>query len=194
MQDLWFFRIIFAESFNDVSKTKMKKGILLWISALLLILAGCGSSDNDENDNNPLFSNMLQISNNGNTYTGNYAVINNKFYIDKMPSDMGPGFIFHCDIKESPDLRTLFIRMRGIKSDIDAFQVGETFLLKLFNASLMPIETSDQYYATEGSIKLVDKKKAGDKDVLTFQINNLAFEMGYTINGIVDFEYERTVY
>ena len=76
--------------------------------------------------------------------------------------------------------------------------MGETFLLKQFNASLMPIElcatTPAQFRATEGSIKLVDKKKAGDKDVLTFQINDLAFEKGYTINGIVDFEYEGTVY
>ena len=174
----------------------MKKNMILWMSALLLILAGCGSSDNDENiiPFNPLLSNMLEISKGGNTDTGIYAVTNNKFYIDKMPSDMGPGFIFHCDIKDCPDLRTLIIRIVGTKPDIDAFQVGETFQLKLFNASLMPIETSDQYYATEGSIKLVDKKKTGDKDVLTFQINNLAFEIGYTINGVVDFEYERTVY
>jgi hypothetical protein len=76
--------------------------------------------------------------------------------------------------------------------------VGETFQLNQFNASLMPIEecgtTPAQFGATKGSIKLVDKKKAGDKDVLTFQINDLAFEKGYTINGIVDFEYEGTVY
>ena len=40
----------------------------------------------------------------------------------------------------------------------------------------------------------MNKKKVDDKDVLTFQINNLTFEKGYTINGIVDFEYEGTVY
>jgi hypothetical protein len=40
----------------------------------------------------------------------------------------------------------------------------------------------------------VNKKKVGDKDVLTFQIIDLAFEKGYTINGTVDFEYEGTVY
>ena len=184
----------------------MKKN-LLWISALLLMQAGCSSSFNDENDNNPLFSNdylilsnIMQISNEENAYTGYFAVTNNKFYIDKMPviDNNGPGFIFHCDIKEYPDLRTLIIRIKGIKSDIDAFQVGETFQLNQFNASLMPYEwcgtTPIQYGATKGSIKLVDKKKAGDKDVLTFQINNLAFEMGYTIKGAVDFEYEGTVY
>ena len=33
-----------------------------------------------------------------------------------------------------------------------------------------------------------------DKDVLTFQINNLSFENGYTISGAVDFEYEGNVY
>ena len=64
--------------------------------------------------------------------------------------------------------------------------------------SLRPIEecgtTPAQFRATEGSIKLVNKKKVGDKDVLTFQINNLTFERGYTINGIVDFEYEGTVF
>lgn len=85
-----------------------------------------------------------------------------------------------------------------MKQDIDAFQVGETFLLNQFNASLMPIEecatTPAQFAATKGSIKLVDKKKVSDKDVLTFQINNLSFEEGYTINGMVDFEYEGTVY
>ena len=176
----------------------MKKNMILWMSALLLMLAGCSNSDNDENiiPFNPLLSNMLEISKGGNTDTGIYAVTKNKFYIDRMPvlENNCPRFIFHCDIKDCPDLRTLIIRIVGTKPDIDAFQVGETFQLKLFNASLMPIETSDQYYATEGSIKLVDKKKAGDKDVLTFQINNLAFEIGYTINGVVDFEYERTVY
>ena len=182
----------------------MKRKSLLWLSAFLLILAGCSSSDNDENDN-PLFSNdymipsnMLQISNDRNVNTGTYAVTNNKFYIDRMPSDKGPGFIFHCDIKDSPYLRVLIIRIIGSKPDIDAFQVGETFLLNQFNASLMPIEpcltTPAQFKATKGIIKLVDKKKAGDKDVLTFQINNLAFENGYTVIGAVDFEYEGTVY
>ena len=178
----------------------MKKKSLLWISALLLILAGCSNSDNDENDYHSFFSNMLQISNDGNSNTGVFAVTNNHFYIDKMPvlDNNCPGFIFHCDIKDSPDLKTLIIRIRSIKSDIDAFQVGETFQLNQFNASLMPIEecatTPAQFGATKGSIKLVDKKKAGYKDVLTFQINNLAFEEGYTINGTVDFEYEGTVY
>ena len=179
----------------------MKKYLYILMSVMLVaISAGCSNSDNDENGNpyNPIFSNMLKISNDENANTGNYNVTNNKFYIDMMPSDMGPGFIFHCDIKESPDLRTLVIRIRGIKSDVDAFKVGETFQLNQFNASLRPYEwcatTPTQFRATKGTIKLVDKKKADDKDVLTFQINNLAFEMGYTINGAVDFEYEGTVY
>lgn len=63
---------------------------------------------------------------------------------------------------------------------------------------MMPIEecatTPAQFRATKGCIKLVNKKKVGDKDVLTFQIIDLAFEKGYTINGTVDFEYEGTVY
>jgi hypothetical protein len=105
-----------------------------------------------------------------------------------------PGFIFHCGIEKSLDLRGLVIRVIGVKQDIDAFQVGETFLLNQFNASLIPIQTPMQIGATKGSIKLVDKKKVSDKDVLTFQINNLSFEEGYTINGMVDFEYEGTVY
>ena len=181
----------------------MKKNMILWMSALLLMLAGCSNSDNDENiiPFNPLLSNMLEISKGGNTDTGIYAVTKNKFYIDRMPvlENNCPRFIFHCDIKDCPDLRTLIIRIVGTKPDIDAFQVGETFQLNnQFNASLRPIEecatTPAQFEATKGSIKLVDKKKTGDKDVLTFQINNLAFEIGYTINGVVDFEYERTVY
>ena len=179
----------------------MKKNMFLLV-AVVLMLAECSSSDNDENNNpfNPVFSNMLQISNDENADTGIFAVTNNKFYINKMPvlDNNCPGFIFHCDIKESPDLRVLIIRITGVKQDIDAFQVGETFQLNKFNASLMPIEecatTPAQFEATKGNIKLVDKKKADDKDVLTFQINNLAFEEGYTINGAVDFEYEGTVY
>ena len=183
----------------------MKKYLFMMMSAMLIALsAGCSSDSNDDsicNDDGLVFSkqevNTLQISNDEYANTGNYDVTNNKFYIDRMPSDKGPGFIFHCDIKESLVLRTLIIRIRGIKSDIDAFQVGETFQLNQFNASLMPIEecgtTPMQYGATKGSIKLVDKKKAGDTDVLTFQINNLAFEKSYTINGAVDFEYEGTV-
>ena len=144
--------------------------------------------------------NTLLINNSDNDDTEKYSVTNNKFYIDKMPilDNNCPGFIFHCGIEKSLDLRELIIRIIGIKQDIDAFQVGETFNLNQFNASLMPIEecatTPAQFGATKGSIKLMDKKKAGDKDVLTFQINNLAFEEGYTINGTVDFEYEGTVY
>ena len=104
-----------------------------------------------------------------------------------------PGFIFHCGIEKSLDLRELVIRIIGVKQDIDAFQVGETFLLNQFNASLIPVQTPMQIGATKGSIKLVNKKKVSDKDILTFEINNLSFEESYTINGIVDFEYEGTV-
>ncbi len=144
--------------------------------------------------------NTLLINNSYNDDTEKYSVTNNHFYINKMPilDNNCPGFIFHCGIEKSPDLRELIIRIIGVKQDIDAFQVGETFQLNQFNASLMPIEecatTPAQFGATKGSIKLVDKKKAGDKDVLTFQIIDLAFEEGYTINGTVDFEYEGTVY
>ena len=144
--------------------------------------------------------NTLLIVNSENDNAEKCSVTNSLFYIDKMPIlDKGcPGFIFHCGIEKSLDLRKLVIRIIGMKQDIDAFQVGETFLLNQFNASLMPIEecatTPAQFAATKGSIKLVNKKKAGDKDVLTFQINNLTFERGYAINGIVDFEYEGTVY
>ena len=144
--------------------------------------------------------NTLLIVNSENDNAEKCSVTNSLFYIDKMPIlDKGcPGFIFHCCIEKSIDLRKLVIRIIGMKQDIDAFQVGETFLLNQFNASLMPIEecatTPAQFAATKGSIKLVNKKKAGDKNVLTFQINNLAFEEGYTINGTVDFEYEGTVY
>ena len=72
----------------------MKKYLYILMSAVLMVMsAGCGSSDNDVYDNNPLFSNMLKISNDKNANTGNFNVTNNKFYIDMMPSDMGPGFI-----------------------------------------------------------------------------------------------------
>ena len=161
-------------------------------------LAGC-SRDDEPLLNQNWKPNTLLI-NSENADIEEYSVTNNHFYIDKMPilDNNGPRFIFHCGIEKSLDLRELIIRIIGVKQDIDAFQVGETFQLNQFNASLMPIEecgtTPAQFRATKGSIKLVDKKKAGDKDVLTFQINDLAFEKGYTINGIVDFEYEGTVY
>ena len=167
------------------------------MSALLLILAGCSS---DDSLNEPLLNynwmpNTLLINNSNNVDAEEYTVTNNHFYINKMPmlDNNCPGFIFHCGIEKSLDLRELVIRVIGVKQDIDAFQVGETFLLNQFNASLIPIQTPMQIGATKGSIKLVDKKKVSDKDVLTFQINNLSFEEGYTINGMVDFEYEGTV-
>ena len=184
----------------------MKKNSLL-LSVLLLMLAGCSSDDGlSSNDglDEPIMQNWtlntLLITNSESVDAEEYAVTNNKFYIDKMPTMdyNSPRFIFHCDIEKSLDLQTLIIRIKGIKQDIDAFQVEETFLLNQFNASLMPIEwcgtTLAQFEATKGSIKLVKKKKVGDKDVLTFQINDLTFERGYTINGTVDFEYEGTVY
>lgn len=118
------------------------------------------------------------------------------FYIDRMPG-AGPGFIFRCTTEEIH----VAIRIIGIKADIDDFQVGETFELNQFNANVLPYEECgtppvhhDEYNATKGSIKLLDKKKAGDKDVLTFQLNNLEFEGFCTINGTVDYVYEGTVY
>ena len=175
----------------------MKKKSLLWISTLLLILAGCSS---DDGLNEPLLNynwmpNTLLINNSNNVDAEEYTVTNNHFYIDKMPvlDNNCPGFIFHCGIEKSLDLRELIIRIIGVKQDIDAFQVGETFLLNQFNASLIPVQTPMQIGATKGSIKLVNKKKVSDKDILTFEINNLSFEESYTINGIVDFEYEGTV-
>lgn len=175
----------------------MKRKSLLWISAfLLLILAGCSSSDNDENDDHSLFSNMLQISNDGNANTGNYAVTNGKFYINRMPPlDNEPGLIFHCDI-ESSELKNLIIRFRGVKTDMDGFQVGESFQLNQFNASLVPVEddAATQYEATQGSIKLTNKKGQRLTTKLTFQIYHLTFENGYIISGTVDFEYEGTVF
>ena len=178
----------------------MKKKVL-WVTVALMTAIGFGAcSSDDENDNSNLRTNMLQISNSVKANTRIYAVPDSKFYIDMMPSDKGPGVIFHCDIKESPDIRALVIRMSGVgvKSALDAFQVGETFLLNQFNASLVPIEwcgtTPAQFRATNGTIKLVEKKKSHDKDVLTFQINNLFFEQGYAVTGAVDFEYEGIVY
>ena len=180
----------------------MKKNSFLWMSMLLLMLAGCSS---DDGMNEPLLNynwmpNTLLINNSNNVDAKECTVTNNHFYIDKMPTfdNNCPGFIFHCGIEKSLDLRELVIRIIGVKQDIDAFQVGETFLLNQFNASLIPFEecatTPMQFGATKGSIKLVNKKKVGDKVVLTFLINNLTFERGYTISGTVDFEYEGTVY
>ena len=181
----------------------MKKKSLLWMSVLLLMsgmLCACSSDDSDPLLNNNWMLNRLLITNSDNVDAEEYTVTNNHFYIDKMPimDNNCPGFIFHCGIEKSLDLRELVIRIIGVKQDIDAFQVGETFLLNQFNASLIPFEecatTPMQFGATKGSIKLVNKKKVGDKDVLTFLINNLTFERGYTISGTVDFEYEGTVY
>lgn len=119
------------------------------------------------------------------------------FYINMMPSDVGPGFCFFCNTEE---IQVAF-RIIGIKASIDDFQVGETFELNQFSANVYPNDICgtppvhyDEYEATKGSIKLLDKKKGGDKDVLTFQINNLDFENLYTINGIVDYVYEGTIY
>ena len=173
----------------------MKNSICFWMFAVLM-LAGGSSDDNESLSNHNWTLNTLLITNSENVDAEEYSVTNNKFYIDKMPvmEDNCPGFIFHCDIEKALDLQRLIIRIIGVKQDISAFQVEETFQLNQFNASLQLIEDGMQLGATKGSIKLVNKKKAGDKDVLTFQINNLTFERGYTINGIVDFEYEGTVY
>ena len=174
----------------------MKKKRLFWLSVFLLMLAGCSSDDNESLLNHNWTLNTLLITNSENVDAEEYSVTNNKFYIDKMPTmeNNCPGFIFHCDIEKAFDLQRLIIRIIGVKQDISAFQVEETFQLNQFNASLQLIEDGMQLGATKGSIKLMNKKKAGDKDVLTFQINNLTFERGYAINGIVDFEYEGTVY
>jgi hypothetical protein len=179
-----------------------KKLVMMMCFLLMIISAGCSKDDGlDEPLSNPNWTpNTLLITNSENVDAEEYSVTNNKFYINMMPvlENNCPGFIFHCDIEKSLDLQTLIIRIIGVKQDIGAFQMGETFQLNQFNASLRPIEecatTPMQFRATKGSIKLVNKKKVGDKDVLTFQINNLTFERGYTINGIVDFEYEGTVY
>ena len=175
----------------------MKKKRLFWLSVFLLMLAGCSSNDDFiEPIMHNWTPNTLLITNSENVDAEEYSVTNNKFYIDKMPTmeNNCPGFIFHCDIEKAFDLQRLIIRIIGVKQDISAFQVEETFQLNQFNASLQLIEDGMQLGATKGSIKLMNKKKAGDKDVLTFQINNLTFERGYAINGIVDFEYEGTVY
>ena len=176
----------------------MKKSFLLWMGVVLMMVVGmssCSSDDNESLSNHNWTPNTLLITNSENVDAEEYSVTNNKFYIDKMPTmeNNCPGFIFHCDIEKAFDLQRLIIRIIGVKQDISAFQVEETFQLNQFNASLQLIEDGMQLGATKGSIKLVNKKKAGDKDVLTFQINNLTFERGYAINGIVDFEYEGTV-
>ena len=185
----------------------MKKKLFILIGILLTIIsAGCSSDDGlDDGLDEPQSDlnwtpNTLLITNSENVDVEEYSVTNNHFYINKMPilENNCPGFIFHCDIEKSLDLQALIIRIIGVKQNIGAFQMEETFQLNQFNASLKPIEecatTPAQFGATKGSIKLVNKKKVGDKDVLTFQINNLTFERGYTINGTVDFEYEGTVY
>lgn len=175
----------------------MKKSIGIWMFAALM-LSGCSSDDglNEPQSNLNWTPNTLLITNSENVVAEEYSVTNNMFYIDEMPiwENNCPRFIFHCNIEKSLDLQALIIRIIGVKQDIGAFQVGETFLLNQFNVSLMPIEELGQLKATKGSIKLVNMKKVGDIDILTFQINNLTFERGYTINGTVDFEYEGTVY
>ena len=50
MQDLSLFRIIFAE--RTLKSTKMKKKSLLWLSALLLMLAGCNGDDYSNDKDN----------------------------------------------------------------------------------------------------------------------------------------------
>ena len=119
------------------------------------------------------------------------------FYIDAMPvvGSNGPSFIFHCSF-DSPDVKELVFCIINLKKDADAFRVGEIFPSDQLNAILKPRkETEDYFYnSTQGSIKLADKKKADGRDILTFELDELAFEGGYTINGRVDFEYGGTVY
>lgn len=179
----------------------MKK-LYFYLVPLLMAVAMVGCSSDDENNNypyDPFLSNGLRISYGNNANTKDFRVEDGKFYIDMMPTDMGPGFIFYCDIKESSDLKQLILRFRGVKARTDDFQVGETFQLNnRIGASLVPNEwcstTPGQIHATQGSVKLVGKKKVLDNDVLTFQISDLSFDGLYIVNGYVDFEYNGTVY
>ena len=179
----------------------MKK-LYFYLMLLLMAVAMVGCSSDDENNNypyDPFLSNGLRISDGSGANTEDFRVEGGKFYIDMMPTDIGPGFVFYCDIKESPDLRTLILRFRGVKACTDDFEVGETFSLdKWIGASLVLNEwcstTPGQIHATKGSVKLVGKKKVLDNDVLTFQINDLSFDGLYTVNGSVDFEYDGIVY
>ena len=171
------------------------------MSALLLMLAGCSSDDENGGETiSPsvqLADNTLLVSKDGDAVAESYPVTSSGFYIDAMPVEgsNGPSFIFHCSF-DSPDVKELVFCIINLKKDADAFRVGEIFPSDQLNAILKPRkETEDYFYnSTQGSIKLMDKKKADGKDILTFELDELAFEGGYTINGRVDFEYGGTVY
>ena len=85
----------------------MKKKSLLWMSMLLLMLAGCSS---DDGLNEPLLNynwmpNTLLVNKSNNVDAKEYTVTNNHFYINKMPvlDNNCPGFIFNCTIENSLD-------------------------------------------------------------------------------------------
>lgn len=170
------------------------------MSVLLGMAVGCSSDDANDSTSPTIcpVSKMLTISKQDNNMAESYSVKGGKFYIDMMPvlENNCPRFIFHCGFAD-PDIKELVIRFLGIKQDTDAFHVGETFQKDQFEAYLTPtFKESGMLYSDvrKGSIKLVDKKRVGDKDVLTFQIDDLSFGDMYIISGLMDFEYEGTVY
>ena len=123
----------------------MKNKLFVLISVLLTIIsAGCSSDDGLDEPQSDLnwTPNTLLITNSENVDVVEYSVTNNHFYINKMPilENNCPSFIFHCDIEKSLDLQALIIRIIGVKQNIGAFQMEETFQLNQFNASLKPIE------------------------------------------------------
>lgn len=177
----------------------MKK-LTFYLMSLLLAMTMVGCSSDDEDENESYIPNVLQIRNDDSTES--YSVTNAIFYSVKTERIGDDYTVFECVIN-SPYLPevSLLIKKKGC---IDAFQPGETFQLDQFTATLRPNFYSYSAYieilynnVTKGIIKLVDKKKIGDRTVLSLQIKDLTFESesqsfinqgSYIINGLVDYK------
>lgn len=175
---------------------------------LAMTMVGCSSDDEDENDS--YVPNVLQIRNGENTES--YSVTDAIFYSDER-ENLGDDYtVFEC-VTNSPYLSErsssnfLILSILIKKGSIDTIQPGETFQLGQFTAILslnvyLCGNSGSILYnnATKGIIKLVDKKKIGDRTVLSLQIKDLTIESEsqsfinqgpYIINGLVDYKERR---
>ena len=145
--------------------------------------------------------NILQISNGDNIVTKNGYVTKSWYMINMMPSTMVT--VFHCDFLDS-SLKRLTFRVAGTMLDIDLLQVGKIYQRNQFGANVTSsnLRPNDWYDydiisykdVRNGCIKLVDKKKVGYKNVLTFEIIDLNLDGVITVNGTVEFEFGGIVY
>ena len=166
----------------------MKK-LTLYLMPLLMAMMIVGCSSDDEDENYSFVPNILQIRDGKNTDTKSYSVTN-AYYLQE-----DKNIIFRCDIN-STYTDELFIIIK--RDSFDNIQPGETFQLNQFYAHMISYAENDDnsyYNVTKRIIKLVDRKRVGDKEVLSLQINNLTIDNEDStneghyiiINGLVDY-------